>query len=49
MLKKGIYPYEYMDSMDRFHETELPSIEKFDSSLQTKDISENEYKHAKNV
>ena len=35
-----------MDSMDRFDETELPSIEKFYSSLQMKHISENEYKHA---
>ena len=36
-----------MDSMDRFDETELPSIEKFDGSLQTKHIIENEYKHGK--
>ena len=38
-----------MDSMDRFHETELPSFEKFYSSLQMKYISENEYKHARKV
>ena len=24
LLKKGIYPYEYMDSFERFHETQLP-------------------------
>ena len=29
LLKKGVYPYEYMDSMDRFHEITLPNIEKF--------------------
>ena len=46
-LKKAIYPYEYMDSMDRFDETSLPSINKFYSKLQEKDISENDYKHAK--
>ena len=47
LLKKDIYSYEYMDSMDRFDETELTSIEKLYSSLQMKHISENEYKHAK--
>ena len=26
LLKKGIYPYEYMNSIDRFDETSLPSI-----------------------
>ena len=49
LLKKGIYPYEYMDSIDRFDEKELPAIEKFDSKLQAKHISENDYKHAKKV
>ena len=48
-LKKGIYQYEYMDSMDRFDQTEVPSIEKCYSSLQMKHISENEYKHARKV
>ena len=24
LLKKGIYPYEYMDSFERFGETQLP-------------------------
>ena len=28
-LRKGVYPYEYMDSIDKFNETELPSIDKF--------------------
>ena len=36
-----------MDSMDRFDETSLPSIEKFYSKLQMKHINENDYKHAK--
>ena len=36
-----------MNSMDRFDETTLPNIEKFYSKLQLKDISENDYKHAK--
>ena len=49
MLKKGVYPYQYMDSMDRFDETTLPNIEKFYSKLQLKHISEKDYKHAKKV
>ena len=33
LIRKGIYPYEYMDSWDKFKETSLPSIEKFHSNL----------------
>ena len=36
-----------MSSIDRFDETTLPDIENFHSKLQLKDISENDYKHAK--
>ena len=49
LLRKGVYPYEYMDSMDRFDETTLPNIETFYSKLQLKHISEKDYKHAKKV
>ena len=38
-----------MDSMDRFDDTSLPSIDKFYSKLQVKHISEKDYKHAKKV
>ena len=31
--RKGIYPYEYLDSLERFEETSLPPREKFDSYL----------------
>ena len=33
LLRKGVYPYEYMDSWDRFNETELPSKDKHYSKL----------------
>ena len=49
MFKKCVYPYEYMDSVDRFNEINLSNIEKFFSKLQLKDISEKDYKHAKKV
>ena len=29
LLRKGVYPYEYMDSWERFNETELPDKESF--------------------
>ena len=29
LLRKGVYAYEYMDSMDKFNEKELPIIDKF--------------------
>jgi len=49
LLKKGIYPYEYMDSFERFDETVLPEKEKFYSSLNGKGISDEEYAHAQEV
>ena len=33
LLKKGIHPYEYLDSFERFGETKLLEKEKFYSSL----------------
>ena len=41
--KKGIYPYEYMDSFKKFKESKLPDIDCFFSSLKNSDISEKEY------
>ena len=49
LLRKGVYPYEYMDSWKRFNETELPSKDKFYSTLNLEDISDDDYAHAMNV
>ena len=49
LLKKGIYPYEYTDSFERFVETKIPEKEKFYSSLSGKGITDEEYAHAKQV
>ena len=49
LQKKGIYSYEYMDSFERFGETKLPEKEKFYSSLSGKEITDEEYAHAKQV
>ena len=49
LLKKGIYPYEYMDSFERLSETKLPDKEKFYSSLSGKGITDEKYAHAQEV
>ena len=49
MLKKGIYPYEYMDDWEKFSETEIPSIEDHYSNLHLENISKEDHKHAQKV
>jgi len=49
LYKKGIYPYEYMDSWERFGETRLPDKEKFYSKLNHEHITDKEYVHAQAV
>ena len=49
LKKKGVYPYDYMDSFNRFEETELPPIKEFYSVLNKTDISITEYQHAREV
>ena len=33
LLRKGVYPYEYLDSWERFNETSLPPKKAFYSKL----------------
>ena len=49
LLRKLLYPYEYMDSWKRFNETELPSKDTFYSTLNLEDMSADDYAHAINV
>ena len=49
LLRKGVYPYEYISSWDKFEETKLPPKEAFHSNLNMSDISEYDYKHAQRV
>ena len=49
LLRKGVYPYEYMDSWERFHGTSLPSKEDFYSNLNMENIDDIDYRHGSNV
>ena len=49
LLRKGVYPYEYMDGCDKFNEKIIPSKELFYSNLTLENISEVDYMHANNV
>ena len=49
LLRKGVYPYEYMDSFERFNETYLPPKEAFYSKLKKSGIPDEDYAHAKQV
>ena len=46
LLRKGIYPYEYTDSWERFDETSLPDKEAFYSSRNMENITGIDYRHA---
>ena len=49
MTKKGVYPYDYMDSFEKFEESRLPNKENFFSIMNNEHISDEDYQHAKNV
>ena len=49
LLRKGVYPYEYMDSWERFNETSLPPKNDFYSELTLEDISDKDYSYAQKV
>ena len=49
MTRKGIYPYDYMDSFEKFNKTELPTKEEFYSILNNEHITNEDYCHAQKV
>ena len=49
LIRKGVYPYEYMSSWDTFAETQLPPKEAFYSNLNMSNISNEDYQHAQHV
>ena len=49
LLRKGVYPYEYMDSWKRFKEVSSPDKECFYSELNNEHITDEDYEHAQKV
>ena len=49
LLRKGVYPYDWVDSIDKFSETQLPPKESFFSKLSDEGISDEDYSHAPKV
>ena len=49
LLRESVYPYEYMHSWEKFEEMSLPDKKDFHSKLNSEDISDYDYEHAKKV
>ena len=47
--RKGVYPYDYTDSITKIDVTELPPKDKFYSKLNDCDISNEDYEHTQNL
>ena len=49
MIRKGVYPYKYMDGWKKFEETSLPPKDVFYSRLNMKGVSDHDYENAQQV
>ena len=49
LVRKGVYPYNYMNSPEKLKETKLPPKEAFYSRLKDVGISDEDYEHARKV
>ena len=49
LTRKGVFPYSYLDSFERFDERELPPKSEFFNDLSGEDISDEDYDHAQKV
>ncbi|XP_069109117.1 uncharacterized protein [Argopecten irradians] len=49
LLRKGVYPYDYATSPEKFDEKTLPGKDKFYNKLAESDLSDTDYKHAQSV
>ena len=49
LLRKGVYPYDYMDHECRFEETSLSPSDAFCNKLTDSHISDDDYQHAQKV
>ena len=49
LSKKGVYPYDFMDSFEKFNNRELPTKDQFYSIVNDEHVTDDEYDHAKKV
>ncbi|CAG9815919.1 unnamed protein product [Phaedon cochleariae] len=49
LTRKGVFPYDYVDNVERLDESELPSIQNFYNKLNDTNISDDDYAHARKV
>jgi len=49
LTRKGVFPYDYIDSFEKLKQSSLPSQKQFYNSLNETDISEDDYIHAQTV
>ena len=49
LTRKGIYPYEYVSSWDKFEESQLPPIESFHSNFNMSNVSKDDYERPQRV
>ena len=49
LLRKGVFPYEYLSSFDKFNDHELPPRESFFSTLRGEECSQEDYDYAQRV
>ena len=49
LLRKGVYPYEYMDSWEKIVETSIPPKEAYHSGLNEERISDADYTSVQKV
>lgn len=49
LTRKGIFPYQHVDSFEKLNETKLPAKEKFYSSLTGESVSQSDYEFAQKV
>ena len=49
LLRKGVFPYDWFNSLEKFNETQLPSKAGLYSKLSDSDITDDDFVHAQKV
>ena len=49
LLRKGVFPYAWFDSLEKLKATELPPIEAFTNDLTGEECTPENYQHAQTI